>query len=319
MAYCYAQEEISEMSKKTAQEKIMIVESVSRRPYGAKLSVLLDDSTRMMLHGEACLVTNTDYILTVRPLKSQSSDDTSLGFRAWEILVEGFATAGEAEKKGLEVAFGILWGAISENYSVRLQYQTPLPCVVYDRTRQGSGAFLTMSATVMLGKPLASIAAAIDEGLTSTAKSNEKLLLAMELFASARQESTERSRFIGLVSSLEPLAEQQGYASEVLAVVDQFKTRIKDLKLLPHIEASLLGRTESLSTESVSSAIYRLVKETLPGDSDALQIIKEAYDLRSRILHDGTTDADLNQKSREVETVVRRVIASKAVLTLKAL
>jgi hypothetical protein len=39
--------------------------------------------------------------------------------------------------------------------------------------------------------------------------------------------------------------------------------------------------------------------------------------LRSRILHDGTTDADLNQKSREVETVVRRVIASRAALNLR--
>ena len=307
------------MSKHTSKETMMIMESISRRPYGAKLSVLLDDSTRMMLHGEACLLTDTDYIVKVRPIKSQSTDesDTASGFRALEIFVEGFATAGEAEKKGLEVAFGILWGAISESYSVRLQYQTPLPCVVYDRTRQGSGVFVTLSGTLILGNPLASIATAIDEGLSSKARGDEKLLLAMELFASARQESTERSRFISLVSSLEPLAEQQDYTAEVSAAIGQFKDQIKDLKLPPHIEASLLGRTEGLSTESVSSAIRRLVKETLPDDSEALQIIEDAYNLRSRILHDGTTDADLNQKSREAEAVVRRVIASTAALSLR--
>lgn len=307
------------MSKHTSKETMMITESVSRRPYGAKLSVLLDDSTRMMVHGEACLLTDTDYIIKVRPIQPRATDqaDTASGFRAWEIFVEGFATAGEAEKKGLEVAFGILWGAISERYSVRLQYQTPLPCVVYDRTRQGSGIFLTASATIILGKPLASIATAIDEGLSSRARGSEKLLLAMELFASARQESTERSRFVGLVSSLEPLAEQQGYTGEVLEMIDRFKTKIKELKLLPHIEASLLGRTANLSTESVASAVRRLVKESLPDDSEALRIIEDAYNLRSRILHDGTTDADLNLRSREVETVIRRVIASRAALSLR--
>lgn len=307
------------MSRNTNKEIKMIVESINRRPYGAMLSVLLDDSTRMMLHGEACLLTNADYIVRVRPTKSQAADESGAasGFRSWEIFVEGFATAGEAEKKGLEVAFGILWGAVSENYSIRLQYQTPLPCVVYDRTRQGSGISFTLNATLILGKPLASIATAIDEGLSSKEKGNEKLLLAMELFASARQESTERSRFIGLVSSMEPLAEQQRYTVDVSAAIEQFKGQIKALQLPPHIETSLMGRTATLTTESVSSAIRRLVKETLPDDSEALKVIGEAYNLRSRILHDGTTDADLNEKSREVESVVRRIIASKAALGLR--
>ncbi len=253
------------MSKNTSKETKMIVESIRRRPYGAKLSVLLDDSTRMMLHGEACLLTDTDYIVKVRPTKLRGTDESSAsGFQAWEIFVEGFATAGEAEKKGLEVAFGILWGAVSENYSVRLQYQTPLPCVVYDRTRQRSGISVELSATVILGKPLASIATAIDEGLSSKEKGNEKLLLAMELFASARQESTERSRFIGLVSSLEPLAEQERYNTDVSAAIEEFKGQIKALQLPPHIETSLMGRTDTLTTESVSSAIRRLVREALP-------------------------------------------------------
>lgn len=306
------------MSKNTSKETKMIVESIRRRPYGAKLSVLLDDSTRMMLHGEACLLTDTDYIVKVHPAELRRTDESSAsGFQAWEIFVEGFATAGEAEKKGLEVAFGILWGAVSENYSVRLKYRTPLPCVVYDRTRQGSGISVGLSATIILGKPLASIATAIDEGLSSKEKGNEKLLLAMELFASARQESTERSRFIGLVSSLEPLSEQEHYSTDLSAVIEQFKGQIKALHLPPRIEKSLMGRTDTLTTESVSSAIRRLVKGTLPDDNEALQVITEAYNLRSRILHDGTTDADLNEKSRAVEAVVRRIIACKAALALR--
>ncbi|MCX5812772.1 MAG: hypothetical protein NT178_09545 [Proteobacteria bacterium] len=64
------------MSKIINKEKMMIVESINRRPYGAKLSVLLDDSTRMILHGEACLLTNTGYIVKVCPTKSPSTNES---------------------------------------------------------------------------------------------------------------------------------------------------------------------------------------------------------------------------------------------------
>lgn len=303
------------MTKNEQREKNMINDSVSRRPYGAKLSAILDESARMMLDGEICLLTATDYIVNMRPRQPEHNDKIC-GVRACDIYVEGFATAGEAERIGLEITFGILWGAISEKYSVRLQYQTPLPCVVYDRNRSG-GVFITGSATVIIGKPPASVAGAINEALTSQERGNKKLLLAMELFSSARQELTERSRFISLVSSLEPLADQQSYGIEVSNMLNQFTTQIKKMKFPSHIEASLIGRTENLSMESVMSAIRRLIREALPGDGEAVELIENAYDLRSRILHDGTTDADLNQKSQEVEAVIRKVIASKASLTLR--
>jgi hypothetical protein len=56
-----------------------------------------------------------------------------------------------------------------------------------------------------------------------------------------------------------------------------------------------------------SKAIRRLISDKLHGDADALATIDEAYNIRSRILHDGATDADLEMKGREVEAVVRRV------------
>jgi hypothetical protein len=302
------------MGKDNNKEKNMIAGSISRRPYGAKLSVVLDDSTRVVLDGEVCLLTDTDYIVKMRPHHSTQADSTSR-CRAWDILIEGFATAGEAERKGLEITFGILWGAISARYSVRLQYETPLPCIIYDRTR--SGSHLSASATCVLIKPSAAIANAINDGLASEELGNAKLLLAMELFASARQELTERSRFIGLVSSLEPLAEQKIQCEEVVDIVNQFKDQVKGLNIPRQTETSLLGRIEGLATESVSSSIRHLIEVALPGDKEALNIVEDAYNLRSRILHEGTTDADLNQKSRGIESVIRRVIAYKAGLTLR--
>lgn len=305
----------TKMTKNKQQEKRMITDSVSRRPYGAKLSAMLDEGERMILDGEICLLTATDYIVKMHPKQLEQADNIC-GVRAYDIYVEGFATAGEAERVGLEITFGILWGAISGKYSLRLQYQTPLPCVVYDRNRSG-GSGLTCSGTVILGRPAANVAGVINEGLTSKERGNRKLLLAMELFSSARQELTERSRFISVVSSLEPLAEQQSYGVDVSNMIDKFTNQIKTLKFPSHIEASLIGRTENLSIESVMSAIRRLIRDTIPGDSEAVKIIEDAYDLRSRILHDGTTDADLSQKSQEVEAVIRKVIAAKAGLALR--
>lgn len=301
------------------KEKNMIIDSINRRPYGAKLSVALDDSTRMMLEGELCLLTDTEYIIKIRPTQSHLAGEPNyqFGFQSWDILVEGVATAGEAERKGLEITFGILWGAISERYSVRLQYQTPLPCAVYDRTRRGPGISFTGTATVILGKSLASITNAIKEALLSPNRGSKKLLLAMELFASARIELTERARFVGLVSSLEPLAEQQNYGDQVIGILNRFKDQVGELQLPSKIEASLIGRVDNLSTESVLSAIRRVIMECLPEDPEALKIVEEAYNLRSRILHEGTTDADLSQKSQEVEAVIRRVIASKTGLNLQ--
>jgi len=301
------------MNKSENREKSMITDSVSRRPYGAMLSTIVDDSVRIMLDGEACLLTSTDYIVKMRP---SGQVDKICGFRACDILVEGFATAGEAECAGLEITFGILWGAISYKYSVCLQYQTPLPCIVYDRTRRGSDVFFKEDVTCILGQTPTTVARAINDALLSQERGNKKLLLAMELFSSARQELTERSRFISLVSSMEPLADQQNYGSDVSDMIKQFKDQIKALNFRPQVEASMMGRIESLSRESVRSAMRRLVREALPDDSDALTVIENAYDLRSRILHDGTTDADLNQKSKELEAVIRKIIASKVGLTL---
>jgi len=54
----------------------------------------------------------------------------------------------------------------------------------------------------------------INQVLSKKIDFDPKLLISMELFASARLESTERARFIGLVSSLEPLTAQESYENQ---------------------------------------------------------------------------------------------------------
>ena len=127
-----------------------------------------------------------------------------------------------------------------------------------------------------------------------------KLLISMELFASARLESTERAKFIGLVSALEPLAGQEPYNNEeVDNLISSFISKINDSKTIPEkARNSLTGRVRSLSKESISQAISRFVGIYFPENTEVIKSVKEAYDIRSSILHEGTFDADLDEKGK---------------------
>lgn len=141
---------------------------------------------------------------------------------------------------------------------------------------------------------------------------DEKLLVSMELFASARLETTERARFVGLVSSLEPLAQQKAYDNpELKQLVESFVEQLKTTSIPEDIKSSLNGRINGLKNESISRAIRRLVKEHFPENLDAVSTVEEAYDIRSKILHEGAFDADLAQKSNEIEDIIRQIYSCR--------
>lgn len=107
--------------------------------------------------------------------------------------------------------------------------------------------------------------------------------MAMEIFAAARLETTERAKFVGIVSILEPIAVQERYENEELtSLLEDFKKKLDSSGLDPSLKASLRGRIDQLTLESVTRAIRTLIKESLPEDSDAVEIIEEAYNLRRK-------------------------------------
>jgi len=224
-----------------------------------------------------------------------------------DVYVEGFATAGEAEQKGLKLSLALLWAAVSRKHPLRLDYHTPRPCMVYDRTKEsGSGCMATASATVVMNS--SRMVELVNQIFSANIDVDEKLLVSMELFASARLETTERARFVGLVSSLEPLAQQEAYENaELKELVKSFVDQLKTTSIPEDIKSSLRGRINGLKQESVSRAIRRLVKEHFPENQDAVSTVEEAYNIRSKILHDGAFDADLEQKSNEIEDIIRQI------------
>ena len=139
----------------------------------------------------------------------------------------------------------------------------------------------------------------------------EKLLVSMELFTSAKLETSDRAKFVGLVSALEPLAQQEPYANQELEkLVNSFVNQLTDTSIPDNIKRSVEGRIRDLKKESISQAIQRIVQESsIPANEkeEAVSIIKEAYKIRSKILHEGARYTDLEQKSNEIENIIRQI------------
>jgi hypothetical protein len=120
---------MTDMSKKKENNRMIILNSANRRPYGAKMTLIVEDYVGIKVDGECSLLVTPEIVLTLQPKEQRPYKPGSF----WEIKVEGFSTAGEAERVGLKVALGFLWSVVKNNHSARLVYNTPLPCSVYDR------------------------------------------------------------------------------------------------------------------------------------------------------------------------------------------
>jgi hypothetical protein len=226
------------MSKKKPEPRQIIDESPKRHPYGAKVGIILDVGDELGFNGEACLLVDDKSIVRISPLQ----DESQLGRQQpqkLDVYVEGFATAGEAEQKGLKLSLALLWAAVSRKHPLRLDYHTPRPCMVYDRTQEsGSGCMATASATVVMNS--SRMVELVNQIFSANIDVDEKLLVSMELFASARLETTERARFVGLVSSLEPLAQQEAYENpELKELVESFVDQLKTTSIPEDIKSSL--------------------------------------------------------------------------------
>lgn len=296
------------MSQKRLSKRHLIVERADRRPYGSKVGIILSNTYQFGFDGESCLLLSNDLIIRLIP-----QNNNKFEVQKFIAVVEGFATATEAEQAGLRFAMSVLWAAVSLKFPLRLEYHTPLPCVVYDRVPRSEGLVLSggLSNQMLISGPKL-IVEMLEQTFNSNVPIDPKLLVSMELFAAARLEATERTRFVGLVSALEPLAEQEKIEQPaLLEIVENTLRNVQESLAIPNeLKPSLEGRIRELTRESVSQAINRLLRIHLQGDTTALNIVREAYSIRSKILHEGSTDADLSEKSSELEDVIRRLYSA---------
>ena len=294
-------------AKPPQEERRLIVDNPIKRPFGAKARIHLRDGATIQSPEGVCVSLAGGQFLTLMPARKAPSE----GGDKYSLKLEGFRTASEAEAAGRRLAQAVLWTAVSLNFSLRLEYNTFEPVVVFDRTMSKG---FQMSGYGVAGWSLEKVLDELREAYASLPEPSPRILLAMEIFAGAQLDAGDRSRFISLVSAFEPLADARSLGSEVNSFVDEVVVMLESTAAMPAaVRQSLKGRILQLRMESIRQAILRVVREALPKMPTASAIADEAYAVRSQMAHSGRPadfDLDLPALTRAAEGVLRALFSS---------
>ncbi|MGZ8270769.1 MAG: hypothetical protein ACXW1T_06155 [Methylophilus sp.] len=181
-------------------------------------------------------------------------------------------------------------------------------------------------ATLTLGIPSGNFLTKLAEALNFRDSANmindAKLRLAIEIYMGHRFEVSDNAKFIGLVTALEallPNLEIHPAASEVLSTARSTLLEKRNCHPKASLEweqiNNLLSRMNFLSHESIGVTMRQFALATIErhpdiGESnETSKALKDAYDVRSRLLHDGHTDsALLNEKLSFLQKFVPKLL-----------
>ena len=90
--------------------------------------------------------------------------------------------------------------------------------------------------------------------------------------------------------------------------IKELKSIISKKNYDDKIKNSILGRLDGLKKESVSQSIKRTIEKYFPNNNETLETIIDAYNTRSKILHEGLIDPDINIKNYKVEEIIRQIL-----------
>jgi hypothetical protein len=229
------------------------------------------------------------------------------GAQGYRLTIEATDTASDAEALGTRVALSLLVVAARRRWGLSLSWpDMPLPCRVIDRTASrgmSMQAFGSVKSELSVGEFVSQFETAFE----TYPQVPYRLLLSLELCTSSKFETNTRSRLILLVSALEALAEQQDVTSQAGVVVAEMKAVLSKADIADaRLKSSLLGQLENLNRESARRAIRRL----LEGDNfaaDDIEFVDEAYQARSKIVHEGRRVPELDAMANRLEGILLRL------------
>jgi hypothetical protein len=305
------------MSRKpTTVERKLILAKDHRRKYGVRLTFQVQRAAHIGELERVTLLPPDGSVVTILP--DDAFDFEVEGGKSYDLTVEGFSTASDAEAAGMQMAQALLLCAVSLDFGLRLSYRSHEPPTVFDRTLSaGMFGLATGYTNWPQDVVLSELWRAIETPLR-----DRRLLLSVELFASAALESNDRARFVMTVSALEPLAIQDALGPEVSDVVDSLAFELSTNASIPaELKDSLKGRLLQLKRESVRQALKRHCRRWFPDDHDAWKNLDHAYGLRSQLLHEGRpSDLDilLAEQTRTVSSYLRAIYEKEFGLSFRA-
>lgn len=292
----------------------------SSHPYAVRVSLRLGSNVELGLtEDEVLLPFADDY--TLRVVQEHVNPREQVIFlKRITVHLEAFSSACEAERAGKLLAIAVLWVAASKRVTIDFERRTgDFPFAIRDRT-QSSGISMRAEGRVHANVSPEEFSSIAGEAFKLGRDFPQHVLTSMEFYASARMESTERARFIGLMTSLEALSVQHDHGDEVAGLLGNLASQLEGSSLLAGDEKASLRNSLSsglrqLRRESVRQAIIRTVTEHI-GERDTLRFIDEAYKIRSKILHEGIRTPDLHTLTHRLEDVMRQIYSAMLGLPL---
>jgi hypothetical protein len=293
--------------KSPVDERAFILDQPDKRPHGVRLSVRTASLRPLGVDGKLWLSLSTGALLTVdqAPLATSGAEDVHV------FTLLAFRTPAEAEKAARRLVQSLLWMSACVDAPLAFVYETNEPATVFDRNALPA---VTLKGHAEVGPPGKPVFSEIADTFAGTAEPDPALTLSMELFANSGLESSERARFLALLSALEPLAALQSYGAAVDKFVSETRGALAENPgISPEMKENVRGQLDSLRREPLGRAMRRVVAG-LPAPADAVTIVSEAYELRNQIILSGrATDpaADLNATRRSLAGVVRSLYAAR--------
>jgi len=308
-------------------------------PYVVCMPLILGSNAELnMSEDEVNLLFANKYIFNVIKEPTNPREQATFIERI-TVYLKAFPSACEAEQAGKLLVLSLLWVAVSKRLTIGFEKRTGnFPFAVRDRT-QSSGVKFRAELRGCCNISPKEISLLAEQAYLTEQVLPNNIITSMELYASARLESTEMARFITLITAIEALAEQREYSTELKKLFDGFASSLQDSQLFKKegvfplfaeeenplsfeekqsIKNSLVGRINgknSLCQESVRQAIKIIVKKHIQ-ERDDINFVDKAYGQRSDILHNGIIPPELSILTTRLENILRKIYSSILGLSL---
>ena len=283
-------------------------------PYAVRVSLTLGSNLELNLSEDDVRLPFADNY-TLRVVKEHANPrEEAIFHKRITVYLEAFPSACQAERAGKLLALSLLWVAASKRVAIRFErWAGDFPFAVRDRN-QCAGPEWRAEGRVHSNISPEEFSSIAGEAYRGEKDFTPNVLTSMEFYASARMESTEQARFIGLMTALEALSVQLDYNDEIGTMLDELASRLEDSSLLAgeenaSLRSSLSDRLRKLRQESVRQAIIRVVKEHIK-EPDTIRFVDEAYRIRSKILHEGLRSPELHALTNRLEDVMRQIYSA---------
>ncbi len=152
--------------------------------------------------------------------------------------------------------------------------------------------FVSGSAKVTVGRGIQNLVNSLTDGYKIDKRLKENERITLEIFNSSFFESTEISKFLSLMISLESMLDFPNHSNKVQKLITRTKRRVK-CSIIPQDEkASLIGSLEQLRRVSITKSGILLTQHYLDQNQlysglSSSKFFKKCYNLRSKLVHKG--------------------------------